>query len=119
MDLMCALPSLAWTRSRSMGFICSRWKRMAGWVTRRVSLPLATETGSVGALSAAFADRAVALASLYLFASTPIQRVGYNPATKKASARIKLGSGTSLLVGGNENQAEAGIRRRLGHGEWD
>ena len=33
-DLMRSSPSWARMRVSSMGFICSRWKRMAGWVTR-------------------------------------------------------------------------------------
>ncbi len=75
-----------------------------------------TDSGSVGKLSAAMADRAVTLASLYLFASTPIQRVGYNPETGKVSASVKLTEGTSLVVGSGHEGQEAGIRKRLGYG---
>ncbi len=75
-----------------------------------------SDSGSVGKLGAAIADRAVTLFSLYLFASTPIQSVGYNPETGKVSARMKLAEGTSLVLGSSSEGQEAGIRRRLGYG---
>ena len=76
----------------------------------------ASDSSSVGEMSAAMTNRALALASLYLFASTPIQRIGYDPNNNKVSARVRLGEGTSLVLGGNEEQQEAGVRRSLGKG---
>ena len=75
-----------------------------------------TQSSSVGQMSAALTDRALALTSLYLLASTPIQRVGYNPETGSVSARLKLGEQTSLFVGGGKEEKEIGLHRRLGKG---
>lgn len=71
---------------------------------------------SVGSMSAAIADRGLALTSMFVLASTPIQSVGYNPATKTFSARIKLGKKTSLVVGSQSGSQQVGIRQRLGKG---
>lgn len=76
--------------------------------------PDQTETSA--AISSAISDRAMALASLYFLASTPIERVNYNPASKALSTKIKVGDGTSLVLGTSESQREVGLRRRLGSG---
>ncbi len=65
-------------------------------------------------LSAAFADRMVGLASLYLLATTPIESVRYNPATKSFNAKVRLDSRTSLNLGTTqEADQRVGLRRRL------
>ena len=71
---------------------------------------------SVGSMSAAIADRALALTSMFVLASTPIQSVGYNPQTKAFSARIKLGKKTSLITETGGTTKQVGIRQRIGKG---
>lgn len=77
-----------------------------------------SETESVSGMRAAWADGAVSLASLYLLASTPIESVGYDPATGAFTAKVRVVEGTSLSVGESARHGAAiGIRRRLG-GRW-
>lgn len=72
------------------------------------------ETGSVRNASAAAKDGALSLASLYIFASTPIESVGYNPNTNGLVTKIKLADGTSLNVGANaQGLTDVGLTRRL------
>ena len=71
---------------------------------------------SVSSLSAAIADRALALASMFVLASTPIQSVSYNPQTKSFSARIRLGKTTSIVASGGGGTQQVGIRQRIGKG---
>ena len=76
------------------------------------------KTDSVGNIAAAFGDRAVALGSLFLLASTPIQSLSYNPATQNFSAKIRLAEGTSLTLGTAEGKTQqVGIRKNVG-GNW-
>lgn len=77
-----------------------------------------SDVASVGAMNAAIADRALALGSLYLFASTPIQQINYDSQSEVVSARIKLAKGTSFIVGTNtgQQQQQAGFRQSLGKG---
>ncbi|MCC6272960.1 MAG: translocation/assembly module TamB domain-containing protein [Deltaproteobacteria bacterium] len=76
------------------------------------------KTDSVGNVAAALSDRAVALGSLFLLASTPIQSLSYNPATQNFSAKIRLAEGTSLTVGTSEGKTQqVGIRKNVG-GNW-
>ena len=72
------------------------------------------ETSSVGNTSAALREGAIGIASLFALASTPIESVGYDPTTKQISAKVKLGSGTSLNLGSDTTGAsQVGIRKRL------
>ena len=72
------------------------------------------ESGSVDKFQNAATDGALSLASLYLFASTPIESVGYNPHTKGLTAKVKLASGTSLNVGANsQGLTDVGVTMRL------
>ena len=72
---------------------------------------------SVGSMKAAMANKAMAITTFFLFASTPIQSVAYNPETKAVTARIKLGTHTSLMLGSDSDKNKSlGIRRRLGGG---
>ncbi|MBF0313602.1 MAG: translocation/assembly module TamB domain-containing protein [Oligoflexia bacterium] len=73
------------------------------------------EGTSVMSVKAAAANGAITLASLYILSSTPIESVGYNPETGQISAKIKLGSKTSLSLGAEPGSLETiGIRRELG-----
>lgn len=72
---------------------------------------------SVSSMHAAMANKAMALTTFFIFASTPIQTVGYNPETGALTAKIRLGEKTSLVVGTTkEKESSVGIRRRLGKG---
>lgn len=65
-------------------------------------------------LSAAFADRMIGLASLFLLAQTPIESVRYNPATKTFNAKVRLDKSTSLNLGSTqEADQRIGVRHRL------
>jgi hypothetical protein len=72
---------------------------------------------SVGNVRTAVANRGLDLASLYLLSATPIESVGYDPATGAFSAKVKIASGTSLNVsaGGQSEYQAVGIRKRLGN----
>jgi len=76
------------------------------------------QTDSVGSVRGAAADKSLDLASLYLLAATPIESVGYDPASGAVTAKIKIANGTSLNVaGGGPNSSglqTVGIRKRLG-----
>ncbi len=75
------------------------------------------DADNVSSTSAAMANRAFALTTMYLFASTPIQRIGYNPDTGTVVAKFRITEGTSLTVGsGGSSHQQVGLRRRLGHG---
>jgi len=72
------------------------------------------ETGSVRNADAAAKDGALTLASLYIFASTPIESVGYNPHTNGLVTKVKLGDGTTLNVGANaQGLTDTSLTRRL------
>jgi hypothetical protein len=74
-----------------------------------------TQNASVGNSQAALSAGAMGLASLYLFASTPIQSVLYDPTTGQVTARVSLGGGTTLNLGSNGTQlSSVGLRKRLG-----
>ena len=44
MDRTLSAPSRSWMRLRSMGFICSRWKRIAGWIAEEMAILESPET---------------------------------------------------------------------------
>lgn len=71
------------------------------------------EQTSVDNMEAAVADGALSLASLYFLASTPIQSVGYNPATKDLSLQLRLPEGTIVEVGRNQEAERVGAIKRL------
>lgn len=78
----------------------------------------AQNSSSVSAASTAFADRALALGSLFLLASSPIESVRYDPSSRAFSAKIKLAKGTSLDLGTHEGKTqELGLRKTL-KGNW-
>jgi len=72
---------------------------------------------SVGNVRAAMSNSALALSTFFIFASTPIQTVAYNPETGAVAAKIKLGDKTSLTLGSSRGSRKSvGVRRRLGKG---
>jgi hypothetical protein len=73
------------------------------------------QADSVGSTRAAVSERSMDLASLYLLSATPIQSVGYDPATGAVSTTVTIGGGTSLNVAAGQNSLQTvGIRKRLG-----
>lgn len=77
-----------------------------------------TERDNVGNTGAAIADKAIGLFGIWLFASTPIQSVSYNPATKNYSAQVQVSDSTVLSVGTDwERVQNLELRRHL-KGNW-
>lgn len=75
------------------------------------------KASSVGNMKAATSNKALALVSFFVLASTPIQNIAYNPDTKSIVARFKLSDKTSLSVGKEDKDtSQVGIRQRLGGG---
>lgn len=65
----------------------------------------------------ALSKGAFGLLSLYLFASTPIQRVDYDSTLQRVSVRFRVQEGTSLEIGHSEEEVGSlGLRKRLGRG---
>ena len=71
------------------------------------------EESSVGSVRAAMANATLGISSLYLLASTPIESVGYDPVRDVVTAKVGLGGGASLELGGNTETAAAGFNKRL------
>src|SRR6185312_15313855 len=72
------------------------------------------QQASAGTASSGFASGAFGLASLYLFASTPIDSVSYDPASKSYEVKFKLPGGATLGVGSNlEESKTLTLRRRV------
>lgn len=75
------------------------------------------EQDSSQATSRALSKGAMGLLSLYLFASSPVERVDYDPATQNVSVRFRVQEGTSVEASrGAEEVAGLGLRQRLGRG---
>ena len=62
---------------------------------------------------AAFANATLGLSSLYLLASTPIESVGYDAERDLVTAKVGLGGGASVELGGNAEASAVGFRKRL------
>ncbi len=75
------------------------------------------ESSAVANTSAALAQKSVALGSLFLLASTPVESVSYNPETGAFSAKVRLSAGTLLNVTTQEQKQQLGIRRTIS-GNW-
>ncbi len=72
------------------------------------------EQASAGNAANAFTSGAFGLASLYLFASTPVESVGYDAATQSYEVRFKLPGGASLAVGSDlEESRTLSLRKRV------
>ncbi|HXT02372.1 MAG TPA: translocation/assembly module TamB domain-containing protein [Elusimicrobiota bacterium] len=72
------------------------------------------DQASAGTASSGFASGAFGLASLYLFASTPVDSVSYDPASKTYEVKFKLPGGATLGVGSNlEESKSLTLRRRV------
>lgn len=64
------------------------------------------QTTTVSNSQSAMAQGAFGLASLYLFASTPVQYVGYDPGTQTYAMRFSLPGGASVEVGTASDQTK-------------
>lgn len=72
------------------------------------------QTATVSNSHSAMASGAFGLASLYLFASTPIQYVGYDPSSQSYAIKFSLPGGASLEVGSTPDQSRRlTLRKRL------
>lgn len=72
------------------------------------------QAASAGNASAAMSNGALGLVSLYLFASTPIDSVGYDAATQTYQIRFKLPGGATLAVGSNAKESQTlSLRKRV------
>lgn len=72
------------------------------------------QTATVANARTAMADKAFGLASLYLFASTPIQFVGYDPASRSYAVRFRLPGGETLEMTSDFDETKrVQLRRRL------
>jgi hypothetical protein len=60
----------------------------------------------------------LSLTTLYFFAGTPVQSLGYNPDRGQVEAQFGIGKNSSLRLsgGGNQGDRAVGIRRSLGAG---
>lgn len=74
----------------------------------------AGQSESVGAAQGALASDAFGLASLYLFASTPIEYVGYDPTAQTSSLRLRVPGGATVELGASRDQTKhVRLRKRL------
>jgi hypothetical protein len=72
------------------------------------------EFASTQTMTSALTSGAFGIASLYLFASTPIEHVGFDPVTQAYSVRIRIAKGMSVEVGSTANENERiTFRKRL------
>lgn len=77
----------------------------------------AEQQDSAQSTQRALSKGAFGILSLYLFASTPVERVDYDPALARVSVRFRVQEGTSLEVGHSEEEVGSlGLRKRLGKG---
>lgn len=77
------------------------------------------QKASAGNATAAMTNGAFGLASLYLFASTPVDSVGYDAATQSYQVKFKLPGGATLAVGSNLQESKTlSLRKRLAR-HWE
>jgi hypothetical protein len=74
----------------------------------------ADQAVTVANTQTAMSDEAFGLASLYLFASTPIQFVGYDPTTKSYMMKIRIPGGETLQLNSDFDATKSvQLRKRL------
>ena len=77
------------------------------------------QKASAGNATTAMTNGALGLASLYLFASTPVDSVGYDAATQSYQVKFKLPGGATLAVGSNLQESKTlSLRKRLAR-HWE
>jgi hypothetical protein len=73
---------------------------------------------SIGHTQNAMADKAVGLLSMYYLASTPIERLGYDPNAQVFTAQFRLPDGVLLTFGSDvDSKGTVGLRKKL-TGNW-
>jgi len=79
----------------------------------------ADQKSSAGNASAAMTSGAFGLASLFLFASTPVDSVSYDAASSSYEVKFKLPGGATLAVGSDLKESKTlGLRKRLAR-HWE
>ncbi|MFI5361924.1 MAG: translocation/assembly module TamB domain-containing protein [Elusimicrobiota bacterium] len=74
----------------------------------------ADEATTVSNSQTAMSSEAFGLASLYLFASTPVQYVGYDPATQSYTLKVRIPGGETLSVKSDfDTSRSVELRKRL------
>ena len=74
----------------------------------------ADQSATVANTQTAMSDKAFGLASLYLFASTPIQFVGYDPAAKSYTMKVRIPGGETLSLNSDFDATKSvQLRKRL------
>jgi hypothetical protein len=77
-----------------------------------------SEQESVSNLNAAVTDAVLGVGSLYFLANSPVESIGYDPDHKRVTAKVALGGGTTLEIGGLAGQGSGvGVRKKLSR-EW-
>lgn len=72
---------------------------------------------AAGQTNQVLAQGIMSLSVLYFLAGSPVEYIGYDPDSKSATAQFRLGSKSSLRVGGDsEGLNSTGIRRSIGKG---
>jgi hypothetical protein len=71
------------------------------------------QQSSVANTQTAVANSAFGLASLYLFASTPVDYVGYDPVSRTYIVKFRLPGGATLQLGSNEQSKGVQLRKRI------
>ena len=71
------------------------------------------QQASAANASSAVAGSAFGLASLYLLASTPVDYVGYDPASRTYTVKLRLPGGATLQLGSNGASRGVQLRKRL------
>ena len=61
----------------------------------------------------AAANSAFGLASLYLLASTPVEYVGYDPASRTYTVKFRLPGGATLQMGSDDQSRGVQLRKRI------
>lgn len=72
------------------------------------------QTSTVANTQTALSEKAFGLASLYLFASTPIEYVGYDPISRSYNMKFRLPGGATLQLGSDFTESRMlQLRKRL------
>jgi hypothetical protein len=75
----------------------------------------ADQDSSVGSAQAAMSSQALGIFSLWAFASTPIEAVLYDPATKTYQAVVRLPGGVTASIGNNwEDEKQVALSKSIG-----
>jgi hypothetical protein len=76
------------------------------------------QTASVGNAQNALEGSAFGLATLYYFGVTPIERVGYDPASKSYSVKLRLPGGVSAELGSDFDKSRGLMLRKFLAPHW-